>query len=129
MKLKTILLIISLFISSFAIQAQEKAKDHYKAGSKNFKKGLFAPSIEGFTKAIELDKNYIKAYFYRARAYLYKGDTTNAINDLTTAMEKDSCFIDTYYLLASVMTAQKKYNQADKYLELALKCKQKDVSN
>ncbi|RLD39208.1 MAG: hypothetical protein DRI74_01515 [Bacteroidetes bacterium] len=86
-------------------------------------------AFQEFNHLIHINPNHDKAYFYRARAYLYKGDTTNAINDLTTAMEKDSCFIDTYYLLASVMTAQKKYNQADKYLELALKCKQKDVSN
>lgn len=82
-----------------------------------------------FNHLLQINPDHDKAYFYRGRAYLYQRDTIRALNDLSTAIEKDSCFIDTYYLLSSVLMAQKKYEQADKYLEFALKCKQKKASN
>ena len=82
-------------------------------------------AFQEFNHLIQLNPNHDKAYFYRGRAYLYQGDTISALNDLSLAMEKDSCFIDTYYLLSSILTAQREYEQADKYLEFALKCKEK----
>jgi len=78
-----------------------------------------------FNQLIQINPNHDKAYYYRARAYLYQGDTINGLKDLSQALENDSCFIDTYYLLSSVLTSKKKYKQADYYLELALKCKNK----
>lgn len=92
MKRKTFYLIISLLISSIAIQAQEKAKDYYKAGNKDFKKGLFAPAIEGFSKAIEMDENYTDAYFYRAQAYSQTNQPEKAIldYDAVNKLERDN---------------------------------------
>ncbi|MBN2236248.1 MAG: hypothetical protein JW729_01735, partial [Bacteroidales bacterium] len=68
MKTKFIYLVISLFLSTISLYAQEKPKDFYKEGSKEFKKGMYTASIPSFTKAIELDKNYTDAYFDRAQA-------------------------------------------------------------
>ncbi len=81
-------------------------------------------AFQEFNHLIQLNSNHDKAYFYRGRAYLYQGDTIQALNDLSIALEKDSCFVDTYYLLSSILTSQRKYNQADAYLKLALKCKE-----
>lgn len=85
-------------------------------------------AFQEFNHLIQLNPNHDKAYFYRGRAYLYQEDTLSALNDLAIAMEKDSCFIDTYYLLSSILTAQGKYDEADKYLKLALKCKEKTTN-
>lgn len=82
-----------------------------------------------FNHLIQINPDHDKAYFYRGRGYLYQGDTIQALNDLSTAIEKDSCYIDAYYLLSSIMTSQKNYLQADEYLELALKCKQDKPTN
>lgn len=78
---KSIFLIICLIITSFALQAQETAKDSYKEAMKNFKKGLFDNSIEGFTKAIEMDQSYSDAYFYRAQAFNKTNRPEQAIQD------------------------------------------------
>ncbi len=79
-----------------------------------------------FNHLIQINPSHDKAYFYRGRAYLDNADTLHALQDLTTALKYDSCFIDSYYLLASILSAQKDYNQADYYLGLALKCKQRN---
>ncbi len=80
-------------------------------------------------KLIQLNPDHDKAYFYRGRAFLYRNDTLSALNDLATAMQKDSCFIDTYYLLSSIKTAQKDFEAAENYLNMALKCKEKTTQN
>ncbi len=82
-----------------------------------------------FNQLLQINPEHNKAYFYRGRAYLDQGDTIDAMNDLSKALEIDSCYIDSYYLLASIMTAQKKFEQADAYLDRALKCKQKNETN
>ena len=89
MKLKSTLLIISLFISFSGIFAQEKAKTFYKDGSKEFKKGLFAASIADFTTAIQLDENYIDAYFYRAKAFSATDQPEKAIEDFDVVNNLD----------------------------------------
>ncbi|MCD6090545.1 MAG: tetratricopeptide repeat protein [Bacteroidales bacterium] len=89
MKLKSTLLIISLFISFSGIFAQEKAKTFYKDGSKEFKKGLFAASIANFTTAIQLDENYIDAYFYRAKAFSATDQPEKAIEDFDVVNNLD----------------------------------------
>jgi len=128
MKLKTILLIVSLFMSSIAIQAQEKAKDHYKAGSKNFKKGLFAPSIEGFTKAIEMDKNYIKAYFYRAQAYSKTNQPEKAIldYDVVNKLERDN--VDAWFNNGNLNFNLKNYAKAAEKYAQYLTFEKKDLA-
>lgn len=128
MKLKTILLIVSLFISSIAIQAQEKAKDHYKAGSKNFKKGLFAPSIAGFTKAIEMDKNYINAYFYRAQAYSKTNQPEKAIldYDVVNKLERDN--VDAWFNNGNLNFNLKNYEKAAEKYALYLTFEKKDLA-
>jgi len=127
MKLKTILLIISLFISTIAIQAQEKAKDHYKAGSKNFKKGLFVPSIEGFTKAIELDKNYIKAYFYRAQAYSKTNQPEKAIEDYDAVNKLDRENVDAWLSNGNLNFDLKNYEKAAEKYAQYLNFEKKDL--
>ncbi len=86
-------------------------------------------AFQEFNRVIQINPNHDKAYFFRGRAYFYMGDTISGLNDLSLALQKDSCFIDTYYLLSSVLTAKKKYSEADQYLELSLKCKQEKLSD
>lgn len=118
MKIKTILLIISLFVSSLAIQAQEKAKDHYKAGNKAFKKGLFAPAIEGYSKAIEMDKNYTDAYFYRAQAYSKTNQPEKAILDYDAVNKLDRTNVDAWLSNGNLNYDLKDYAKAaEKYAQ------------
>lgn len=81
-------------------------------------------AFDEFDFLLSINPLHNKAYYYRGRAYFHFGDTIRGIEDLEKAMELDSCLVDTYYLLSSIKTEQKKYDEADYYLELALNCKQ-----
>lgn len=107
-----------MFVSSIAIQAQEKAKDHYKVGNKAFKKGLYTPAIEGFSKAIEMDANYTNAYFYRAQAYSKTNQPEKAILDYDAVNKLDRTNVEAFlnngnlnYDLKAYAKAAKKYAQ------------------
>jgi len=89
----------------------------------------FASSFKEFNQLLQINPKHDKAYFYRGRAFLHYGDTNKGLNDLSAALNIDSCFLDTYYLLSSVLTSQKKYNEADQILQKALKCKQENSGN
>lgn len=81
----------------------------------------YVQAFQEFDKLLQINPEHNKAYYYRGRALLHFGDTLNGLKDLNTALEKDSSFIDTYYLIASVKTRQNKFAEADEILEKALK--------
>jgi len=84
----------------------------------------YSKSFSNINKVIEINPLHEKAFYYRGRAFLYHGDTLLGLNDLNRAIEIDSCYLDAYYLLSSIMTTQKKFEKADEYLGYALKCVQ-----
>jgi tetratricopeptide (TPR) repeat protein len=56
-------------------------------GIAQYKKGDYDQAIANYTRAIEINPNYAKAYFYRGLAYQDKGDYDRAIADYTKAIE------------------------------------------
>jgi len=102
-----------------------------KNGTALFGQACIRWNLEDYVRAykefdflIQINPNHEKAYYYRGRAFIHFGDTISGLKDLSIAMEKDSCFIDTYYLLASVKNKQNQFAEAEEFLEKALKCKQ-----
>jgi tetratricopeptide (TPR) repeat protein len=88
--------IILITVGTLAIQAQS-AKQYLKAGDEFAKKMNFKDAIEQYTKAIELDPDYDKAYIQRAISYNGLNDFENAASDFDRAIvfnEKDA---DLYY--------------------------------
>jgi Tfp pilus assembly protein PilF len=88
--------IILITVGTLAIQAQS-AKQYLKAGDEFAKKMNFKDAIEQYTKAIELDPDYDKAYIQRAISYNRLNDFENAASDFDRAIvfnEKDA---DLYY--------------------------------
>jgi|GEM_PF-157153 len=128
MKSKIILLFISLFVSSFAVQAQEKPKDFYKAGLKEFKKGMYASSVNGFTKAIELDKNYTDAYFYRAQAYAKTNQPEKAILDYDAVNKLDKENVEAWLSNGNLNYDLKQYAKAAEKYAVYLGHEKKDLA-
>ncbi|HAG16740.1 MAG TPA: hypothetical protein DCG69_09535 [Bacteroidales bacterium] len=127
MKSKIVLILISLFIAVFSIQAQENAKDSFKEGSKNFKKGLFAPAIEGFTKAIQLDPNYTEAYFYRAQAYSKTNEPAKAIEDYDVVNKLDKANLQAWLSNGNLCYDLKEYGKAAEKYTQYLAVEKKDL--
>lgn len=95
-KLITILTLLPL-LGTMMIFAQS-SKQYMKAGEEFLRKGNFNDAIEQFSKAIELDPDYEKAYIQRAITYLQLDDFQKASIDFDRAIvfnEKDG---ELYYL-------------------------------
>jgi tetratricopeptide (TPR) repeat protein len=56
---------------------------------------IFLPYL--YSKAIELDKDYIAAVYNRGNAFLKLGKEDLAYKDLSTAIELDANFYQAYY--------------------------------
>jgi hypothetical protein len=64
---KIVLLIISLFLSSFS-QTDKSAEEYYNDGIQNIKSKAYLKAIGDFTHAISLKQDFAEAYFQRAVA-------------------------------------------------------------
>jgi len=73
------------FLLSATVQAQT-AKQYFKAGEDFTKANNYQDAIIQFTKAIELDPDYEKAYVNRALAYSRTGEHQSAAEDFDRAL-------------------------------------------
>ena len=85
MKKIAYILILLPFIISGTIQAQS-AKQYFKAGDDFAKANNYSDAITQFTKAIDLDPDYAKAYIQRASAFSRMGEHKNAAEDYDRAL-------------------------------------------
>ncbi|WP_341530630.1 tetratricopeptide repeat protein [Nostoc sp. UHCC 0302] len=61
------------------------AKEFFQKGREFDVKGQHQEAIVEYTQAIELDPNYVEAYFYRGNALALKGQPQKGIEDLQKA--------------------------------------------
>lgn len=75
-----------------------------------------AEAYENYTKAIELNKNMVDAYFNRGQL-LFKTNPKQALDDFVSAVALDSKFIDAYYSIATIQKNLGQYKEAIKNLD------------
>lgn len=75
-----------------------------------------AEAYENYTKAIELNKNMVDAYFNRGQL-LFKTNQKQALDDFVSAVALDSKFIDAYYSIAAIQKNLGQYKEAIKNLD------------
>ncbi|MCD4710060.1 MAG: tetratricopeptide repeat protein [Bacteroidales bacterium] len=80
-----------------AIVQAQSAKQYYKAGEDFAKANNIADAIVQYTKAIELDPDYEKAYTQRASAYSRNGEHKNAAEDYDRALVFEEKDAELYY--------------------------------
>jgi tetratricopeptide (TPR) repeat protein len=68
-------------------EVENNAEKYYKLGIARHRKGEYDRSIEEYSRAIETNPRYLKAYINRGVAYARKGQLDQAISDYTMAME------------------------------------------
>jgi tetratricopeptide (TPR) repeat protein len=61
------------------------AEEFFRSGRKLAKQGQSQQAIAEYTRAIELDPNYVEAYFYRGNALALEGQPQKGIEDLQKA--------------------------------------------
>ncbi|MDF1574549.1 MAG: tetratricopeptide repeat protein [Bacteroidales bacterium] len=88
--------ILLLLIITAAVQAQS-ARQYFKAGEDFARANNYTDAIIQFTKAIELDPDYDKAYILRATAYSRTGDHRQAAEDYDRALAFNEKEAELYY--------------------------------
>jgi len=85
--LRTISLIVGLLalVSCAGLPLLSGAKQEFEQGLALFNAGKYEQAIPYFTKAAELDQNYVQAYVYLGRSYISLGRWGEAIGPLRTA--------------------------------------------
>lgn len=81
-------------------------------GASYVNKGRHDKGIRTYTKAIELEPMYAKAYSNRGNAYYKKGQYEQAINDYTKTIELDPMDVDAYFNRGSAYSKRKEYDRA-----------------
>jgi len=76
----------------------QSARQYYKAGEEFFDNMNYRDAIEQYTKAVEIDPDYDKAYIQRANAYARLNDYENAATDYDRAIVFNEKEAELYYL-------------------------------
>ncbi len=92
----------------------KKAEDHYNQGRAHVRKKHYDRALIAFSKAIDKNPQYAKAYFARGLIYLYyqNRDRDRALSDFNKAIEIAPRFGDAYAERAMVHLAKEEYDQA-----------------
>jgi tetratricopeptide (TPR) repeat protein len=74
-----------LFLFLSPVYAQSVV-DYVQIGNSSYAKGKYDQAIEAYTKAIDIDPDFAKAYDNRGAAYAQEGNLSSAISDFTMAI-------------------------------------------
>ena len=80
-----------------ARQKRREAAIHNNRGVAYAEKGDYDRAIEGYTEAIQLNPDYVYAYYNRGSVYREKEDYDRAIEDFTTAINLKPDLVEAYY--------------------------------
>jgi len=117
-------LILSLFACSSSSQAQyttkkKKAIANYVEGIKHARLYNFQSAILSFTKALEIESEFIEAHLNLGDVYMQQKDFEKAAQSYTSAIAIDPTFKPTTYMqLASVELRLAQYDKALEHLKL-----------
>lgn len=98
----------------------KEAEVCFNRGLDSNKKLEIILSIADFTKAIELNPDYVEAYLYRGKAYLEKGELDRAIADFTKMLVLRPKVAEYYYLRGEAYLCAKKWEKAKRDLTAAI---------
>ena len=119
-------LIIFILLTPILISGQS-ARKFYKAGDKFIGSKNYSDAIAQYSKAIEMDPDFTKAYLARANTYEILGKDNDATDDYKRAivfMPKDS---DVHYQAGRLLNKLGKYDEALPILNIATKLSKKNI--
>jgi tetratricopeptide (TPR) repeat protein len=106
-----ILILLVLAFLSVRGNAQS-AKQFYKAGLAFVQAGNLNDAKDQFTKALEIDPEYVQAYIERARTYEALGELRNAADDMKRALVFEQKEEELFYDAARLNYLMANYNDA-----------------
>jgi tetratricopeptide (TPR) repeat protein len=119
MKKQIVLLIFILLTGSISVLAQNP-KQYLKVGDEFLENRKFQDAIDQYTKAIDIDPDFDKAYLSRARAYESVNNYAEAVEDYNTLSIFDEGNEEYYYRSARMYLLSKEYEKALGKVNVAL---------
>ncbi|MCK5137198.1 MAG: tetratricopeptide repeat protein [Bacteroidales bacterium] len=121
--MKRLFFILILLPVFSAIILAQSAKQCFRAGGEFSKKMNFKDAIEQYSRAIELDPDFEKAYIQRAIAYTKLGDNESAAEDFDRALVFNEKNSELFYFSGQAYHLQGKNNIALTKLTRAISLK------
>jgi tetratricopeptide (TPR) repeat protein len=105
-------LLVVVFSSVSIACLADKSEDIGAQGVAAFKQGDLDQAIRYFNQAIQMNSNYVGAYYFRGLSYMGKTQLDNSISDLSHALLLNTNYADAYYFRGMCYLDEKKYNQS-----------------
>lgn len=122
---RILLAAVSIFLLSPVFVNSQNARQFYKAGL-NFKENnKHKDAITQFTKAIELNPNYVNAYIERAYSYESSDQLDLAFEDFKRALVFETKSPQIYYNAGRICYNIGNYKQAEEYVKKAIDLRKK----
>lgn len=112
--------ITALFISAPLIFLSQSPKKYFDAAEKFEETKNYKEAIENYSKALDLDPKFEKAYVARATCYEKQNMKTLAIEDYKKALAFSPKEKTYYYNAGRLLADLKNYNEADQMLRKAI---------
>jgi tetratricopeptide (TPR) repeat protein len=97
-----------------------QAQKHLRKGYDHYKENRFEKAIDELSQAIEIDPQNFEAYFWRARAFMHKGQFENAIGDFNKVLDLNPGYSPAYDNLGWLFMRRNEYDQSLAYLNRSI---------
>jgi tetratricopeptide (TPR) repeat protein len=111
---------------ALAAPPQENGEKYFTAGLAALKNGDGVQAAAQFTKALEVDPDWVEAYVNRGQAYVFQGEWDKAIKDFDQALKLDPETFEALYNRGRVYTKMGHPDKAVADYTVALKLKKDD---
>ena len=102
---------------------KREVKKHLRTGLSLYRKKIYRKALHEFDKAIEIDRNNYRAYFWRGRVYLRLKRFEEATTDFQRVIKLKPDYADAYDNLGWLYFHLEKYDESIKYLSQSLELK------
>jgi len=100
-----------------------QAQKHVRQGYDHYKENRIEKAIDELSQAIEIEPQNFEAHFWRARAFMRKGQFESAIGDFKKVLDLNPGYIPAYDNLGWLFMRRNEYDQSLSYLNRSIELK------
>ena len=112
MKSITLIILIYSLLLNVPWASAQSAEEFLHLGNVSGRQEKYPQAVQNYTKAIESEPHYAKAYYNRGYIYIKMRKYKLAISDLDKAIEIDPKYAAAYHVRGIAYSFKKKYKQA-----------------
>jgi len=101
----------------------DQAQSLVRKGYDDYKENRIEQAIDELNQALEIDPQNFEAYFWRARAFMHKGQFENAIGDFKKVIDLNPGYSPAYDNLGWLFMRRNEYDQSLSYLNQSIQLK------